>query len=414
MEGFIYYAGLYIFYYPLIMSLMWIVGGVYFFLRHELYKTQEPPVLEYYPTVDVFIPARNEEQDIAETVRAVLATGYPKLEVILINDASTDHTLKIMLELAQEYPQLRILNLEKNLGKANGLNLAFAISKGEIILTIDADALLDKDAITWAVWHFNNSPRVGALTGNPRVRNRTTLLAKIQTAEYSSIIGLIKRTQRLIGKIMTVSGVVAFWRRAAVASSGLWSKEMATDDIAMTWNLERRFWDVRYEPNVLCWMLVPERLSGLWRQRCRWAQGGVEVVRRHYDIFFDIKQRRLWPVYIDYVLGIFWAHLFLAAVCFWVFAQIFMPNHALAQVGNIFLNWNGSLIALVCLLQFGISIILDYRYDQGLFKIYFWCIWYPVVYWVFNSLAVVRTTAVGVLKKMDQRAIWTSPDRGMR
>lgn len=197
----------------------------------------------------------------------------------------------------EKLPQdLRVLHLQKNMGKAHGLNLALAISHGEIIVTLDADSMLDEHAVEWAVWHFNTFPRVGAVTGNPRVRNRTTLLAKIQTAEYSSVIGLIKRAQRLMGKVMTVSGVVAAWRRSAVVHAGLWDTKAITDDIEMTWRLETKFWDVRYETNMLCWMLVPESLSGLWKQRCRWAQGGVEVMRRHYDVWKDWRQRRIWPI----------------------------------------------------------------------------------------------------------------------
>ena len=150
----------------------------------------------------------------------------------------------------------------QNMGKAPGLNLALAMSHGEIIVTLDVDSMLDERAIEWAVWHFITFPRVGAVTGNPRVRNRSTLLAKIQTAEYSSVIGLIKRVQRLMGKVMTVSGVVAAWRRSAIIHVGLWNTVAITDDIEMTWKLETYFWDIRYEPNMICWMLG-HRLSHL-------------------------------------------------------------------------------------------------------------------------------------------------------
>ena len=95
------------------------------------------------------------------------------------------------------------------------------MSKGELVVTVDADCMLDARALHWMAWHFTNFPRVGALTGNPRVRNRTTLLAQIQTAEYARVIGLIKRTQRVLGKVLTVSGVIAAWRRQALLDVGL-------------------------------------------------------------------------------------------------------------------------------------------------------------------------------------------------
>lgn len=415
MDVFIYYAGVFIFYYPLVMSMFWMIGGMFFYFRRERGKDpKKPPMLFSFPLVSVLIPARNEGEDVADTVASIYATDYPNLEIIVINDASTDNTLSVLDELAENHNNLKVLNLEKNLGKANALNLAFSMSTGDIILTIDADCLLAKQSIEWMVWHFITFPRVGAVTGNPRVRNRTSLLAQIQTAEYSSVVGLIKRTHRIIGKIMTVSGVIVAWRKSVLASSGLWSNEMITDDIDMTWKLERQFWDVRYEPNAICWMLVPETLEGLWRQRKRWAQGGVEVIRKYKNVFYSYKQRRIWPVYLDYCLGILWAHAFVIGIVFYCFMLLSWNSHPYATVGNPFFNWNGSIIAVMCLLQFLVSCILDYKYDKYLLKVYFWCVWYPVVYWFFNSLAVVCVSWRALTKPMSKHAVWQSPDRGIR
>lgn len=307
----------YVFYYPVIMSLVWLFGGICFYVRRERHISQEPPSLKRHPLVSVLIPAHNEEETIADAVHSIFSNHYDNLEVIVINDASTDGTEAVLQELLQEYPRLRLLHLRKNMGKAHGLNLALAMSHGEIIVTLDADSMLDERAIEWAVWHFITFPRVGAVTGNPRVRNRSTLLAKIQTAEYSSVIGLIKRAQRLMGKVMTVSGVVAAWRRSAIIHVGLWDTVAITDDIEMTWKMETHFWDIRYEPNMICWMLVPESIRGLWKQRKRWAQGGIEVIRRHYRVWTDWRQRRIWPIYIDYLLGAFWAYAFCLCLLIW-------------------------------------------------------------------------------------------------
>ncbi|MGV2687283.1 glycosyltransferase, partial [Clostridium perfringens] len=119
-----------------------------------------------------------------------------------------------------------------------------------------------------------------------------------------SIIGSIKRTQRILGKVMTVSGVIVAFRKKALMDVGMWDRDMITEDIAISWKLQKRFWDIRYEPRALCWMLVPETLKGIWKQRVRWSQGGQEVVLRHWDIFKDWRQRRLWPIYIEQILSI--------------------------------------------------------------------------------------------------------------
>ena len=409
----------FVFYYPILMSIVWMVGGLYFFFRREYGKSKNPPKLEQTPLVSVFIPAHNEERDIADAVHSIFANRYKRLEVIVINDASTDRTQEVLEGLMEDYPDLKVLRLEKNLGKANGLNLALAMSHGDIIVTLDADSVLDEAAIEWAVWHFNNFPRVGAVTGNPRVRNRTSLLGKIQTAEYSSVIGLIKRTQRIVGKVMTVSGVVAAWRRKAIIDAGLWSNNAITDDIEMTWKMETKFWDVRYEPNMVCWMLVPETLKGIWVQRKRWAQGGVEVIRTHADVLGKYKERRIWPVYIDYVLGLMWSYSFLICVALWSLRFLFDINGSgyvalLPDLGNPLINWKGSVISLICLLQFGVSILMDARYDKHLLKDYFWVVWYPVVYWMFNALSAVVAAPSAFRRDMSTTAVWVSPDRGIK
>lgn len=416
---FILWLAEFVFYYPILMSIVWMVGAIYFYWRRERGRDMNPPKLEHKPLVSVFIPAHNEERDIADAVHSIFANRYSNLEVIVINDASTDRTQQVLEGLMTQYPALKVLHMEKNMGKANGLNLAFAMSHGEIIVTLDADSMLDETAIEWAVWHFNNYPRVGAVTGNPRVRNRTSLLAKIQTAEYASVIGLIKRTQRIIGKVMTVSGVVAAWRRTAIVNAGLWSNTAITDDIEMTWKMETKFWDVRYEPNMICWMLVPETLKGIWQQRKRWAQGGIEVIRTHIDVWKYWRERRIWPVYLDYFLGIFWAYSFVICGILWMLRfglDITGSGYAayLPELGNPLISWKGSVISLICLLQFAVSILIDARYDKTLLRNYFWVVWYPVVYWIFNALAAVVSTPIGLKRDMTTAAVWVSPDRGIK
>lgn len=414
MDIFVYCLGLFIFYYPIIMSMFWCIGAIFFYLRREQsVDMRKPPKLTEHPLVSVLIPAHNEEGDIADTIAAIYRTKYPNLEVIVIDDASTDGTSKILHDLEKKYNNLRVLNLKVNLGKANGLNLAYAMSKGEIIMTIDADCLIDRDCITWLVHHFVTSPRVGAVTGNPRIRNRTSLLAKIQTAEYGSVIGLIKRTQAIIGKIMTVSGAIVAWRRSALVDSGLWSNEMITDDIAMTWKIEKSFWNVRYETNALCWILVPETWKGLWNQRKRWVQGGVEVVRKHRDIFKSYKQRRIWPIYLDYWLSIMWAHAFFLFILLGILHYLGIYENPLMYNGEFF-DWNSSVIAFFCLIQFIVSIVLDSKYDKNLWSLYFYVIWYPVAYWIFNSLTVISVTWKALTKPLDKNATWVSPDRGIK
>ncbi|MBQ3864013.1 MAG: glycosyltransferase, partial [Schwartzia sp.] len=118
--SFISWLAEFVFYYPLIMSILWMIGGICFYLRWEKGREETAPKLDKYPLVSVLIPAHNEERDIADAVHSIFANRYRQLEVIVINDASTDGTQEVLEGLTEEYPKLRILKLEKNLGKANG------------------------------------------------------------------------------------------------------------------------------------------------------------------------------------------------------------------------------------------------------------------------------------------------------
>jgi len=399
-------VGYFVFFYPIIMSVTWTVGAVFFYYRIEKHSTL--PELAEFPMVSILVPCHNEEKTINETVTRLLSLSYPNYEVIVVDDGSTDKTSALLKALAGDKP-VRVISLKKKSGKPSALNTGILACRGQIIVTVDADAFLDKDALTWMVWHFIHYPRVGAVTANPRVRNRTTLLAKIQTAEYSSIIGLIKRTQRNLGKVLTVSGVASAFRLRALVDVRFWDTDMITDDINLTWKLEKRFWDVRYEPKAICWILVPETLSGLWRQRKRWSQGCLEVLRRHRDVWFYWKCRRIWPVYIDQVLAVIWSVTF---VCF---TALFAVNLFLPDFGFYFYpipTWYGGIISVVSIGQFFVSLWLDGKYDSTLKRYYLWVIWYPFLYCILNPLTVVASLYQGLFRPLGKQAVWTSPDRG--
>lgn len=412
MKEFFQFINDFVYLYPLFMSFVWIVGGLIFYHRIER-KQNNPPPLEEYPLFSILIPCHNEERQIEKTITNLIGIDYPNYEIIPIDDGSTDSTAFILHELSKKHELVRAVYLRENQGKGAALNVGCLAVKGDFILTIDADAFLDPKALKWMAWHFSKFPRVGAITGNPRVLNRTSLLGKIQTGEYASIIGLIKRTQRILGKVLTVSGVIAAFRKQALISVGLWDKDMVTEDIDITWKLEKHFWDVRYEPRAVCWVLVPETLKGLWRQRLRWAQGGIEVLKKHHDIWQDWKQRRLWPVYIEYVFSTFWAYSFWALIAMWIVQEIFNLILPVRLKPPIPPQWTGSILALTCVVQFAVSMYVDNAYEKKFFRYLFWVIWYPFIYWMINALTVIVAVPKALLKKKGTKAVWASPDRGL-
>lgn len=401
------------------MSFVWIAGGLLFYFRWERKKYPDPDP-DSLPLFSIIVPAHNEEEHIKPTITNLENLNYPQYEVIVVNDGSQDKTSQILDELAQHYQKwLKVIHLSPNSGKAQATNVGIVLSKGHFVLIMDADCFLDKDALTWISLHFLSHPRVGAVTGNPRVVNRTTLLGKIQVGEYSSIIGLIKRTQRILGKILTVSGVIAAFRKSAFYDCGLFDNDTVTEDIDMTWKLQKKFWDIRYEPQALCWVLVPETIRGLWRQRIRWAQGGVEVLKKHANVWLNGKQRRLWPIYTEYVISILWAHSFVFLVVAWLIMYLFyyFDTSFFAVSSLIFPvvpGWTGSILALVCLLQVIVSLCIDTRYEsKSSLKYYFWAVWYPFFYWFLSALAIIVAVCNVFVRKSGVSATWESPDRGL-
>ena len=401
------YMELFVFWYPAIMSMAWIVGGIMFYISNERRK---PLPLNKTPMVSILVPCYNEAETIENTVRELSKIQYPNYEIIVINDGSSDNTEEVAYGLLETYEKMRFINLKENNGKANALYLGLIAANGEILVGVDSDSYLMPDALDYFVPHFTNpynGERVGAVTGNPRVRNRNTLLAKLQLCEYASIISLIKRTQRIWGKVMTVSGVVVAFRKRALLDCELWDRDMITEDIGVTWKLEKKFWDVRYEPNALCMMLVPETVKGLQAQRRRWTQGGMEILRRHFDIFRSWKTRRMVAVYLEQLTTIAWAICWLILTIILVVAWI--------RTGEWLSRpyiWKSLFLSVVCIIQFTVAMILDSRYDKHLFRNAVTAIWYPFLYWYINAIIVI-TTLPDLFKKKKRLATWDSPDRGL-
>lgn len=404
------------YFYPLFMAYLWMTGAIIYYYHWEKPfgdKVNEPPELAHWPGVSILVPCHNEGENIIETISWLQKTRYPDFEIIAINDGSNDDTGKILDKLSQEVEQLRIIHLESNQGKARGLTLAALSAKNEFLVCIDGDVILDPWAVHWMVWHLVTSPRVGAVTGNPRIRNRTTLLGKVQVGEFSSIIGLIKRAQRVYGRVFTISGAIAAFRRSALQQVGFWDTDMVTEDIAITWKMQLNFWGIRYEPHAMCWLLMPETFKGLWRQRLRWAQGGMEVFISNMGKLWTWKRRRMVMVTVEYLISVIWAYSVIVIILLWA-TGLFIDLPAYIAVKSLIPGWTGILLGITCLIQFGLSMIIDSRYDRDIAKNYFWIIWYPVVFWMINVFTVAVGVPKALLKPKGQKAVWTSPDRGMR
>ncbi len=408
----------FVFFYPLFMSGLWIAGGLYFWLhweRHWPWDEDTPaPTLAGNPLISILIPCYNEGDNATETIGAALAQNYRNIEVIAINDGSSDNTAAVLDALALKEPRLRVLHLAQNQGKAVALRMGAVAAHSEYLVCIDGDALLDRNAAAYLVAPMLDNPRLGAVTGNPRIRTRSTLIGRVQVGEFSSIIGLIKRTQRVFGRIFTVSGVVVAFRRAALDRVDYWSTDMITEDIDVSWKLQLDHWSIFYEPRALCWILMPETLGGIWKQRLRWAQGGAEVLFKNIRGIWQWRHRYLWPLLFEYCLSTGWAFTFLLSVIFWAVGKFVTLPAAIAVDSLMPPAFTGLLLAVVCLVQFAVSIMIDRRYERDLWKTLFWTIWYPLVFWLVSLFTTLVSFPKVLFRQHQKRARWVSPDRGIK
>jgi biofilm PGA synthesis N-glycosyltransferase PgaC len=361
--------------YPMVTSVMWITTSMFFRNRWE--KRLAPSPLARHPRVSVLIPAHNEERVIGLALAAATAIDYPDYEVVVVDDGSTDGTRGVVEPYVRR-GLARLIVKQQNEGKAMALNDALPCINGEIVLIMDADAEPAPDILQHMLPHFEHA-RVAAVTGNPRVKNVDTFLARLQLIEFSSIVSLLRRSQRIWGRIMTVSGVVAAFRKSALLDVGGFSPEMPTEDIELTWKLQRRFWDIRYEPHALVWMTVPSTLSTLIHQRRRWSRGLMQVLHKHRDVMLHWRYRRMWPIFIESSMSILWSACFVVLTALWLVSYLAgYPPVGAHPIPNL---W-GMAIATLAMLQLLTGTLLDRRYDPGTLKYYPYAVYYPIVYWM--------------------------------
>lgn len=406
----------FIFLYPMFMSFLWVIGGLYFYFQWER-KSPDPevaPEMAEKPFVSVLVPCYNESANVEETIFAACSQEWPNYEVIAINDGSSDPTAHILSRLLNEYDNLRVINLADNRGKAMALRMGALFARGEYLVCIDGDAMLHPNALAYLVKPMVDNPRVGAVTGNPRVRTRSTIVGKVQVGEFSSIIGLIKRAQRIYGQIFTISGVISGFRRRALHQCGYWDPTMITEDIDVSWTLQLKHWQVQYEPNALCWILMPETLRGLWRQRVRWAQGGAEVFFKSMRSIWRWQDHRMWAILLDFVLSAAWAYSYLLCVVLWI-AGKFITMPAIVNVPTLFppAFW-GLMLATVNILQFVAAMIIERRYEKNFIRMLYWMIWYPIMFWIISLLTTLEGIPRALFKSHASHEAWGSSDRGFR
>ncbi|HEI6283069.1 TPA: poly-beta-1,6 N-acetyl-D-glucosamine synthase [Staphylococcus aureus] len=400
-------------FYPVFMSIYWIVGSIYFYFTREIrYSLNKKPDInvDELEGITFLLACYNESETIEDTLSNVLALKYEKKEIIIINDGSSDNTAELIYKI-KENNDFIFVDLQENRGKANALNQGIKQASYDYVMCLDADTMVDQDAPYYMIENFKHDPKLGAVTGNPRIRNKSSILGKIQTIEYASLIGCIKRSQTLAGAVNTISGVFTLFKKSAVVDVGYWDTDMITEDIAVSWKLHLRGYRIKYEPLAMCWMLVPETLGGLWKQRVRWAQGGHEVLLR--DFFSTMKTKR-FPLYIlmfEQIISILWVYIVLLYLGYLFITANFLDYTFMTYSFSIFLL-SSFTMTFINVIQFTVALFIDSRYEKKNMAGLIFVSWYPTVYWIINAAVVLVAFPKALKRKKGGYATWSSPDRG--
>jgi cellulose synthase/poly-beta-1,6-N-acetylglucosamine synthase-like glycosyltransferase len=223
------------------------------------------------------VPAYNESATIAATVRSLYASDYPWVEVIVVDDGSTDATAAIVRGL--RLPGVRVIR-QANAGKPAALNAGLRIARGGLLVLVDGDTVLEPDAVGHLVQPFAE-PDVGAVSGNTRVANRGGLLGRWQHLEYVMGFNLDRRMFEIGDCMPTVPGAIGAFRREALRDVGGVPGVTLAEDTDLTMSVIRAGWRVVYRESAVAWTEAPSTLRQLWRQRYRWCYGTMQAIWKH-------------------------------------------------------------------------------------------------------------------------------------
>ncbi|MEV6106002.1 bifunctional polysaccharide deacetylase/glycosyltransferase family 2 protein [Streptomyces sp. NPDC051940] len=235
------------------------------------------PHAEINAPVTVIVPAYNEEAGIEQTLRSLLASTHTYLQIIVVDDGSTDRTYQI----ASSCPDPRVMVVRQpNAGKAAALNTGLAWAHFDLVVMIDGDTVFEPDAIGNLIQPFAD-PAVGAVSGNTKVGNRGGLLGRWQHLEYVIGFNLDRRMFDVLECMPTVPGAIGGFRRDALLGVGGVSEDTLAEDTDLTMALCRAGWRVVYEETAIAWTEAPASLRQLWRQRYRWCYGTLQAMWKH-------------------------------------------------------------------------------------------------------------------------------------
>jgi cellulose synthase/poly-beta-1,6-N-acetylglucosamine synthase-like glycosyltransferase len=291
-------------------SSLWIL--LYFFNRNKVNSDPEPSI---YPSVTFLVPAYNEEEYVEECLDSLLGQDYPsdKLEIIAINDGSTDRTLE---KIKNYKDRIQIIDKE-NSGKASSLNYALKKVDTEIVGCMDADSFPEKDFVKNMVGYFDQED-VKGVTPAMKVLDPQTWPQKIMWAEFVYNV-LLRKMFSIFDSQWVMPGPGSLYDAEYLRELGGWDEETLTEDMEIAFRMFKHGAKLKNSTNAYVDTLSPPTLKGLFKQRMRWYRGYINNALRYSELWFNPKYGNLGVIVIPFN-------------AFWTLLMFFMVGHMMFRV----------------------------------------------------------------------------------
>lgn len=297
------------------------------YVQHIEHQADLVPYLQdpYLPPVSVLIPAYNEGKVIANSIRSVMALNYPKFEIIVIDDGSTDETYAEAKQFEGQSGHCKVQVLtQTNQGKAAALNHGIQEASHPFILCIDGDSRLDPDSLFFAVQHMRR-PEVSAVAGNVKVVNRNNTLTMLQSLEYIEGLNMVRRGQSWFHAVNIIPGPFGLFRKRVLRLVGGYDSDTFAEDCDLTVKILAHRGRIEYEPLSVSWTEAPEHVRDFMRQRYRWTRGILQSLRKHRAYMFSTQSGWVNTLVLWYMTfeAILWPIMNIFAHIFFLFVVLF-------------------------------------------------------------------------------------------
>ncbi|HBG4972987.1 TPA: glycosyltransferase family 2 protein [Clostridioides difficile] len=347
----------------LLINIILAMGGYIFYFKNFDKEVKE---IDEYPMISILVPAHNEAKVIGRTVESLLLLNYPKskMELIVINDNSSDNSKEILENIKNRYNNYNftIINTDSltgGKGKSNALNIGYTISKGDFIAVYDADNTPDKNALRYLVQTIVMNDELGAVIGKFRTRNKNkNLLTKFINIETLSFQWMSQAGRWQLFNLCTIPGTNFILRRSIIEEIGGWDSKAIAEDTEISFRIYKLGYKIKLVPQSITWEQEPETVKVWIKQRTRWAKGNIYVLMKYIKNIF--KQGRNKIVFdIAYFFSVYF--LFLTSV---IISDILFVL-SISKLVEISIPINFFLIWILSYLLFIIEVSISLTIEKG-------------------------------------------------